>query len=40
MELEMKQRGLMDEVEAKKKIGREKTRYNRAGEIMKSAANP
>jgi len=39
MELEMKQQGLMDEVDAKKKIGREKTRRNRAGEIMKSTSN-
>jgi hypothetical protein len=40
MELEMKHQGLIDEVKAKKRIGREKTRRNRAGEITKSAANP
>ena len=37
MEGEMTKLGLRDEVEEEKKIGREKTRRNREGELMKKA---
>jgi hypothetical protein len=39
MEWEMTQQGLRDEVEEKKSMGREKTRRNREGSIMKTASN-
>ena len=39
MEEEIKRQGLVDEVEEKKKIGREKSRRNKEGDLMKKATH-